>query len=139
VTGAALTVLAFTGWAVLLAIVNATWRPFLVLTGQRAAHDFPQSKRDDEELDFTYRLTRAHMNTLENLPIFLALMWLCDRVNANMNDATLAGVVIVLARVGQTVTHLIRAKGRFVHVRYTFFLVQVCCYVWLIVTIVDRF
>jgi uncharacterized MAPEG superfamily protein len=119
--------LLFAGWtlAVLLATVGV-YRWSRILTGRAALSEF----RADEVhgSDWYRRAVRAHANCLENLPIYAAIVVVivASGVRSPMLD-TIA-VVMLVARVLQTVTHVaVEQTDGVVAVRFTFFFIQIVC------------
>jgi uncharacterized MAPEG superfamily protein len=131
---AMLAVLAFTMWTVALALFNALYRGVLVLLKKRSEGGFQIPPAEDEQ-DFTWRVTRAHMNCVENLPIFFALVWLGTNSRADQQGVALTAVAIFLLRIGQSVAHLASGRSWAIKVRYGFFVLQVVGYVALIALI----
>jgi len=117
---------AFALWTLLLVFLGVgVWRvKRVVLDGERP-NSFPSGQPHGP--DWYQRVNRAHMNCVENLPIFAALV-LVGHV-AGVRDATfdLLAQVYVGARVGQTLAHLASGRSLVVNVRFTFFLVQLGC------------
>jgi uncharacterized MAPEG superfamily protein len=92
-----------------------------VLTKKRAANDFLPSGEDVSP--FSNRLCRAHANCYENLPVFAALILLALVTGNEAITDPLARWVLV-ARVAQSLVHLISTSEAAVSLRATFLLVQ---------------
>jgi uncharacterized MAPEG superfamily protein len=117
--------LLFAGWtlATLLGTVGF-YRWSRILTGRAALSDF----RADEQQgsDWYRRAMRAHANCVENLPVYAAIVVasVASGVRSPVLD-TLA-IVLLVARVLQTVTHVAVAQtNAVVGVRFACFFVQV--------------
>ena len=113
----------FAVWSLLLVMSIGLWRLALGSTGQIPAGGFPAGTPHGS--DAYWRLNRAHLNTVENLPIFGALV--LAGLHLQLTDPlfqTLTNVV-VLARAGQTLTHLTSTAFAMVLVRFSFYVVQV--------------
>ena len=125
--------LGFVVWTLVILVGIAGVRVGKVLSGQAAANDFPSGVPHGS--DAYWRLNRAHMNCLENLPIFAAVVLTATiaGIKAPVLD-TLARVCLA-ARVGQSVTHVASGSVMAVNVRFTFFLVQLGCLVGFLLTI----
>lgn len=67
-----LCLLAFAGWALFLVLCIAAARVSQVLTGKKKPNEFPSGVPHGG--DRYWRLNRAHLNTVENLPIFGAIV-----------------------------------------------------------------
>jgi uncharacterized MAPEG superfamily protein len=119
--------LLFAGWtlATLLGTVGV-YRWSRILTGRAALSDF----RADEQhgSDWYREAMRAHANCVENLPVYAAIVVaiVATGVRSPMLD-TLA-VVLLVARVLQTLTHVtFKQTDTVVAVRFSFFLTQIVC------------
>jgi uncharacterized MAPEG superfamily protein len=119
--------LLFAGWtlATLLGTVGV-YRWSRILTGRAALSDF---RADEPQGSAWYRRAmRAHANCVENLPVYAAIVVViaASGVRSPMLD-TLA-VVLIVARVLQTVTHVtFEQTHAVVAVRFSFFFVQIVC------------
>jgi uncharacterized MAPEG superfamily protein len=77
------------------------------------------------------RLIRAHMNCVENLPVFGAVVLVAAVSGlSNRTFDTLAEVYLG-ARVCQSIAHISSGRSLAVNVRFTFFLVQLVCVLWM--------
>jgi uncharacterized MAPEG superfamily protein len=98
------------------------YRTGLVFGGKKPANGFNPSGEDLE--GFGRRLTRAHANTYENLPVAGAIMlYAIARDLTGVTDP--AAYAFLAARVAQSVTHLISTSRPFVLIRFFFFIVQI--------------
>ena len=61
----------FAGWTIILVFVLANYRVSLALRGERAVNSFAPDGAD--LAGFGQRLTRAHLNCLEFLPVLAAI------------------------------------------------------------------
>lgn len=115
--------LLFAVWPLLLVMCIGLWRLALGSAGQIPPGGFPSGTPHGS--DAYWRLNRAHLNTVENLPIFGALVLAGLHLQlAEPLFQTLTNVV-VMARVGQTLTHLVSGSLPAVLVRFSFYVVQV--------------
>ena len=116
----------FALWAVALAFCLAFARFGAVRRDKRAVNTFKPT-RDTEQLD---AFSRAHMNTLENLPIFAVVY-----IGALWTDAAapiaMLGWVVLAARVVQSLTHISSRSNRAVQLRAGMQFVQLVCFTWL--------
>lgn len=116
-----LCVLLFGAWTALLVLTIGLWRAVLVLRG-RPANDFSPAGGDHTR---AYdRLIRVHLNCVENLPPFAAVVLALEV--AGLGDGVLGtlAMVLVAARVCQSLVHLASTSSMAVQVRFTFFLTQ---------------
>ena len=115
-------------WAVILALAVGVTRGVQVLGGHPVT-EFPAGVPHGS--DGYWRLNRAHSNTMENLPMFAAVV-LAGVVSGEASDlfGTLARVC-VLARVAQSLVHLSSGSAMAINIRFAFFLVQLTCIAWM--------
>jgi uncharacterized MAPEG superfamily protein len=125
---------AFAGWAVLLVTAIGASRVFQVMTGRKKSNEFPSGTQHGG--DVYWRLNRAHVNTVENLPIFGALV-ICGvllRVDSSLFQTL--PLVVIGARVVQSLVHISSGSVTAVNVRFTAFLTQATCFALLLFSIV---
>lgn len=121
-TATATALLGFTAWTLFLLVLLAFTRTSAVMTGKRRANSFNPSGEDVE--GFARRLTRAHANCYENLPIAGAVLLYAI---ATAQTATTDGLayIFLAARILQSLTHLASTSNPAVTVRFAFFVVQI--------------
>ncbi|HYW04877.1 MAG TPA: MAPEG family protein [Gammaproteobacteria bacterium] len=119
--------LGFASWTLLLLILMAFMRVGMVLSGRKQPHEFAPDGSDMPP--FGQRLTRAHANCLENLPIFGALILVAVFSGKTSVTDPLA-LWFLLARVLQSLVHLIRVNAPMVNLRFLFYLAQVAIMVY---------
>ena len=117
----ALALIGYAAWTLLLLVAIVLVRTVLVLKKERAANSFAPWGEDVSP--FAARLCRAHANCYENLPIFAALILLAMFTGHGEITDSLARWVLV-ARVAQSVVHLISTSEMAVTLRVTFLLAQ---------------
>ncbi len=111
----------FIGWTLALLIVMELLRTSLVLSKRIDATKF---KSGNENLSpFMQRLARAHMNCIEGLPVFGGLLLVAIATSRTAITDPLAAWFI-LARLVQSVTHLISTAALAVNIRFTAFSIQ---------------
>ena len=118
------TLLALTGfvaWSLALLLLMEVVRAWLVLSGAKRADGF---QPDNANLSpFMQRLSRAHANCLEGLPLFGGLMLIA--VVAGRPDVTDALAFAFLgARIMQSLVHLMSISAAAVTLRFCAFTVQ---------------
>jgi uncharacterized MAPEG superfamily protein len=121
----ALTIFAL--WTLALVLAVAGWRTALVLMGKKKANGFTSGEEHGSPL--YWRLNRAHVNAVETLAPFAALLLIAQAVNATAGLVTTCAWIVTSARFGQTLAHVSSGQSRAVHVRFTFFGVQLACLV----------
>lgn len=108
-------------WLIMLLLLLIVCRSKLVLTGAKKANEFSAS---GSEFDgFLQRLTRAHANCYESYPVILAPLLLALAIDqTNITDGL--AYTLLIARVIQTLVHLISTSVLFVQIRLAAFLCQ---------------
>jgi uncharacterized MAPEG superfamily protein len=120
-------------WAIALVLALAFVRSTMVLRGRAPANGFTAGTPHGS--DAYWRLNRAHLNTLENLPIFGAIVlsgWVVGMESATFNRLA---VIIVVARIVQSLIHLVSGSVTAVVFRFAAFGVQLICEIWMAVLV----
>lgn len=98
------------------------WRVSQVLRGKARPGSFPAEVPHGP--DWYRRVLRAHMNCVENLPVFGAVV-LTGAVTGFSNPTfDLLAQIVLGARICQTLAHISSGRGLVINVRFTFFLIQ---------------
>lgn len=129
-TPTATALLGFAAWTIFLVILLAFYRTSLVMGGKRKANSFNATGADVE--GFGVRLTRAHANCYENLPVAGAVLLYAI---ATEQSATTDGFAYAFigARILQSIVHLISTSPAAVTVRFALYIVQLAILVfWLL-------
>ncbi|EMJ87964.1 MAPEG family protein [Leptospira meyeri] len=129
-----LTLIGFALWTLGLGVFLTTYRSILVLIGKKKSNEFPAGIQHGT--DFNWRLNRAHLNSLENLPLFLTVVFLTASFGKIDNFVNQAGLVILGARILQSLTHLTSTSVWAVNIRFTFYMIQIVTYIVLLVRLV---
>ena len=113
----------FAAWGLLLVICIGTWRLGLALSGNAPKGGFTPGSPHGS--DAYWRLNRAHLNVVENLPFFGAIVL----GGAVLGDPSLVfqqlANVVLLARVVQTIIHVASGSQIAILLRFSAYLVQV--------------
>ncbi len=119
--------LGFVAWVVLILIVGiGAVRVGAVLAGKARPNAFPSDVPHGSE---GYRRTmRAHANCVENLPLFASLVLTASVLQVQTPLLDTLSVVFLTARIAQSVTHISSGRSLAVNIRFTFFVVQLTCY-----------
>jgi hypothetical protein len=120
-TATATALLGYVAWTLLLLIGLAAVRTAAVMSGKKAPNSFSPLGEDME--GFGRRLTRAHANCYENLAIAGLLMLYAIATNQTWATNGLA-LILLGARIAQSVAHLISTSNMFVRIRFIFFVIQ---------------
>jgi uncharacterized MAPEG superfamily protein len=120
--------LGFAVWtAAVLICTIGVYRLSRVFSGRAGMASFPADA--PEGAVWYLRAMRAHANCIENLPIFAVVVFglYASGISTQATDA-MAGAVLV-ARIVQSVVHISTVQtDRVVSVRFTFFFVQLLCF-----------
>lgn len=123
--------LGFAAWTLLvLSFGIGLERWSTILRGRAKLHHFQADVPHGSER--YRRAMRAHANCLENLPVYGAVVLAATAagVDAPLLDAL--ALVLLGARVVQSLVHVIPTPtNRVIGVRFTFFVIQVVCMVWM--------
>lgn len=122
-----LVLLGFAAWTLLTLIGSVgVYRWSRILTGRASVAewraDVPQGCK------WYQRSMRAHMNCVENLPIFAALVVALMATGLQSPTIDALAITTLVARVGQTVVHITAPPSNpSAALRFALFLVQVVC------------
>ncbi|KXI26856.1 MAPEG family protein [Paraglaciecola hydrolytica] len=121
--------LGYIAWMVILLVALAVYRSSLVMRRKRAPNGFKADGSDSPP--FGQRLTRAQANCVESFAFIGGLMLLALATDSAVITNGLA-YVLLIARLGQSLSHLISTSNLAVQIRFAFFLVQVgICLFWI--------
>src|SRR5947199_6576339 len=90
----------FAAWAMLLILAILSWRGLEILRGNRKFNEFPGGVEHGSAA--YWRLYRAHANTIENLPIVIALVVASLQLHVAGGRFDRAAAVALVARVVQS-------------------------------------
>ena len=130
------TLLGFATWTVLLLLSTiGVYRWSRILTGHTPIKEFRADQV--EGADWYRRSMRAHANCIENLPVFGSIVFALYVSRLNGVTISYLCITVLVARVMQSMVHVCLPQTNAVSaVRFTFFFVQIVCFVTLIVMIV---
>lgn len=122
-----LVLLAFAGWTIVVLLGSVgVYRWSRILTGQASIAewrpDIPQG------CDWYQRALRAHMNCIENLPVYSAIV--IALVASGVRDRVVDHLALTMmaARIGQTVVHIaFSPTTATVGLRFALFILQIGC------------
>jgi uncharacterized MAPEG superfamily protein len=125
--------LGFAAWSILLVLSLGAIRVGRVLARQQSANSFPSGVPHGG--DRYWRLNRAHLNSVENLPIFGAIVVVGELARVTASSFGLAATIVLVARVAQSTIHIASNTNLAVNLRFTAFLTQLGCFLWMIATV----
>ncbi len=128
--------LGFAAWTVLLLTFTVgIYRWSRVLTGRVAIRDFRADQVMGEE--WYRRAMRAHVNCIENLPVFGAIVFALHVSGVGGPVVDGLSVVVLVARIMQSLVHVsLEQTNAVVTVRFAFFFLQLISFLVLIIMIV---
>lgn len=116
-------------WAIALVLMIAADRGLMVLRGEAKANSFISGVPHGS--DSYWRINRAHLNAVENLPIFATVVlsaWVVGMETVTFNRLA---VTVVVARVIQSAIHIVSGSVPAVVLRFAAFAVQIVCEIWM--------
>jgi uncharacterized MAPEG superfamily protein len=125
--------LGFVVWTLVLLLGIGTARVGQVLGGKAKPGDFPAGVPHGGAA--YWRLNRAHLNCVENLPLFASVVLVATVAGVHAAILDTLAQVYLAARIGQSVTHVSSGGNVAINVRFGFFLTQVGCLVGFVLTI----
>ena len=125
--------LGFATWTLLLLMATVgVYRWFKILFWRAPIASFRSDQLEGE--DWYRRGTRAHANCVENLPVFGAIVLVISAVGVTGPAVNYLCTSVLIARVCQSLVHVSHVQtDAFVAVRFSFFCVQLACFLALIV------
>ena len=125
--------LGFATWTLLLLMATVgVYRWVGILFSSVPIASFRSDRLEGE--DWYRRGTRAHANCVENLPVFGVIVFVITALDVNGAVVNYLSTLVLIARVCQSLVHVSHEQtNAFVAVRFTFFSVQLVCFLALIV------
>jgi len=117
--------LGFAGWTLLIMVVGiGTHRWLLIFKGEAALTSFPG---DVVHGSPAYRrITRAHANCIENLPVFAIIVLVASVAQINPPSMGSLAAATLAVRIAQSSVHMFLPESNvIIGVRFTCFLIQV--------------
>jgi hypothetical protein len=122
--------LGYITWILVLLVWLAVYRTLLVAKKQHAVNDFKADGSNSPA--FGERLARAQGNCVESFAFIGGLMLLALATDSAAITNNFA-LLLLAARLGQSMTHLISTSVLAVQIRFAFFLAQVgICFYWVV-------
>ncbi|MBI4817722.1 MAG: MAPEG family protein [Deltaproteobacteria bacterium] len=121
--------LGFAGWTVLLVSMVGVWRVVLVLRGRMASNEFTSGTPHGSEA--YWRLNRAHMNAVENLPIVATVILIGTILGIDSPLFDRLSEFVLGARIVQSLVHVSSGGKRAVSIRFSAFAVQLLALAWM--------
>ena len=122
-------------WAIALVLMIAVDRLLLIFRGQVKNNEFLSGVPHGNEA--YWRINRAHLNTVENLPIFAAIVLAAWVAGAESHLFNLLAMLVLAARIVQSIIHIMSGGQIATWFRTTMFAVQIVCEIWMAVMILQ--
>jgi uncharacterized MAPEG superfamily protein len=123
-----------------LAILTASigyYRWSRILTGRAKVAGWRPDGTDGS--GWYQRATRAHLNCVENLPVYGAVAVAAAVAGIGGRDLDALALVFIVARICQSLVHITRTQTEgVVTVRFSLYLVQCVCVIWMGVLVAIR-
>jgi len=125
--------LGFATWTLLLLMATVgVYRWVNILFRRAAIASFRSDQLEGQ--DWYRRGTRAHANCVENLPVFGAIVLVISFAGITGPAVNYLCTIVLIARVCQSLVHVSHVQtDAVVAVRFSFFCVQLACFLALIV------
>jgi uncharacterized MAPEG superfamily protein len=124
-------VLLYAAWTLLLPLIYAgTIRVPSIAAGRKRADHWERGKPTDDP-PVLARTKNAHLNCTENFPVFAAIVVVAALLGKIAVADALAGYVLV-ARVAQSIVHMLGTSLPLIALRGFFYFVQVVLMFWMI-------
>lgn len=124
--------LGFTAWTLLLLMATVgVYRWTRIIFWNVPVASFRSDRL--EGAAWYQRGTRAHANCVENLPVFGAIVFVITTIGLRGSAVDTLCAVVLVARICQSMVHLSHPQtDAFVTARFSFFSVQLACFLALI-------
>lgn len=122
-------------WAIALVLMIAIDRLLLIARGQVKNNEFLSGVPHGN--DSYWRINRAQLNTVENLPIFAVIVlaaWIAGVESPLFN---LLAMVVLVFRIIQSIIHIISGDQIATWFRTASFAVQIVCEIWMALMILQ--
>ncbi|MBS0276949.1 MAG: MAPEG family protein [Proteobacteria bacterium] len=122
-------------WAIALVLMIAADRLLLVFRGQVKNNEFLAGVPHGNES--YWRINRAHLNTVENLPIFAVLVLSAWVAGVEDHVFNLLATLVLVFRIIQSIIHIISGDQIATWFRTASFAVQILCEIWMALMILQ--
>lgn len=130
--------LGFATWTLtLLMAIVGVYRWVNILFRKAPIASFRSDRLEGE--GWYQRGTRAHANCVENLPVFGAIVFVISTIGVTGFAVDALCTAVLIARIVQSLVHVSHEQtDLFVAIRFSFFSVQLVCFLALIVMVVGH-
>ena len=120
----------FVVWTLLLLLSVAGVRVAQILGGSARPSGFPSGVPHGS--DRYWRLNRAHLNCVENLPLFASVVLIGAVIGADAPQLDRLALAYLATRVAQSCIHIASGSDFAVQMRFSCFGAQLVCLVWML-------
>ena len=127
--------LGFAIWTLLILLVAiGPYRWIRILTGRtRASH---WTADPNAGSGYYPRAMRAHMNCIENLPVFVTIVYVIDRVGLQSSLLDALALTVLGARIVQSSVHIaLEQTDNVIFVRFGFYFAQIVAMIAMVATL----
>ncbi|MEH6997077.1 MAG: MAPEG family protein, partial [Limnobacter sp.] len=111
------------------------WRPKLYFRNPLKMGGLPERGKEPIDPMFLQRAKSAHLNCLENFPVFAAVVAVAGLMGQIETISAIA-VYVLYARIAQSISHILGTSFILVMLRATFFLIQVLITLYMVYLLV---
>ncbi|MHA1544430.1 MAG: MAPEG family protein [Alphaproteobacteria bacterium] len=130
-----LVLILFAAWTILMVLLVGFYRWKCVFTGTVPKGGFPSDIPPED--GWYRRALQAHKNCVENLAVYAAIVLVISFVGLTSPVLDNLAIAIIVARVAQSLIHVFINQTRpLIMVRFTFFLVQIVAFIWMIIIVI---
>jgi uncharacterized MAPEG superfamily protein len=122
-------------WAIALVLMIAADRLLLIFRGQVKNNEFLSGVPHGN--DGYWRINRAQLNTVENLPIFAVIVLAAWIAGAESPLFNLLAMVVLVFRIIQSIIHIVSGSQIATWFRTGTFAVQIVCQIWMALMILQ--
>lgn len=122
-SAAVCTLLAFTALTIGLAVIYVGYRTMITITGKSPANSWTRGSQTWDDPAWVTRFHHAHLNCLENLPVYAAVV-LAASLLGNLEMLEGLACIYLIARLAQSAIHVISTSALFVFLRANALIVQ---------------
>lgn len=131
------TLLGFACWTLILLLILAAYRWYHIMLGQTTIEAVQPDNFDNYKKDIHRRIVRAHLNCVENLPVYASLVFIIQQLGLTGPVIDVCACLFIICRVIQSLIHIIIPQTEHtIPIRSTFYLFQMIIYGILIVMII---
>jgi uncharacterized MAPEG superfamily protein len=122
-------------WTIALVLMIAIDRLLLILRGQVKNNEFLAGVPHGNES--YWRINRAHLNAVENLPIFAVIVLSAWIAGVEDHIFNLLAMVVLVFRIVQSIIHISSGDQLATWFRTAAFAVQILCEIWMALMILQ--